>query len=670
MNFIVVVLMLASACTAFAQAPSQRELDEMVKKAQEAVRNIDPQTKRMLDSMGVKLPQVKQMPKGAVTDKQLAEAWDAQTNTIPKKDGARIALIPKAPLTDAALPAFVKKVQAAVSLKLDAATRSTAEQVYATAKKEQQKNSVANAATGLWINGNAPMAVYLMGKATADDPANEDNVNNYAAFLTMTGAEEAAIPLLMNLYGHFPGNSTILNNLGQAWFGLGQLAKASKYLDSAILIYALHPQANYTKCLLLEKTDPVKSIEALKRSIAGAYSKEKESKLRELKYELQSEDLRWDFPMMDDALGLQRFFLPAYPTSPSQSPRLQQEWIAFRKACKQKIDELEAKNAKLRIEIEEQAKQTYQEMLHAVNTKQRFTQPPLIPFYHNKAMKKLIYLVNDKDGAEAYNRQRIAKAQEAAGMRVLQLQKKMNDELLKLPATSSDGEGAGNQSDEEYCNKANAIIARYLDTANKLLRSTRAEALEFQRKILNNQAYFNLFIMDPLTYEYTKNGYKINWLQELSKSQVEFWRCRANTPKDDEVQTGSIPDFDDVHCDRHVEFNFFSTRLSLDCSRLTSEIKLPVLKLSLKENLNSNQIMKGTLEVGYFMGTNVSLGPFSGEYKAEAGVTMEFDKSGVTDVGVRGKAMAGDKVGGMDIRYGWNAGGSTVGKGFFRGIRI
>jgi hypothetical protein len=69
----------------------------MVKKAQEAVRTIDPHTKRMLDSMGVKLPEVKPVPKGAITDKLLTEAWDAQTNPVPKKDAARIALVPKAP---------------------------------------------------------------------------------------------------------------------------------------------------------------------------------------------------------------------------------------------------------------------------------------------------------------------------------------------------------------------------------------------------------------------------------------------------------------------------------------------------------------------------------------------------------------------------------------------
>lgn len=670
MKFILLIVMLATACTAVAQAPSQRELDEMIKKAQDAVRNIDPKTKKMLDSMGIKLPEIKPLPQNAVTDKQLAAEWEAQTTTIPKKDAARIALVPKTILTDAAMPAFVQKIHKAVAAKVNATVKSTAEQVYAAAKKEQQTNSVANAATGLWIDGNAPMAVYLMGKATADDPANADNLNNYAAFLTMTGAEEAAIPLLMNLNSHFPRNSTILNNIGQAWFGLGEIDKALKYLDSAILIYALHPQANYTKCLLLEKTDPVKATEALKRSIASAYSKEKEERLRQLGYELKSNDLNWDFPIPADALGLNRFYLPAYPKTPEESARLDQEWKAFRNACNQKIKELQIKNERLRIEIEEQAKQEYNEMMQAVQQKQTLTQPRLVPFYHNKAMKKLIYLIDDKDGAEAYNREKTFKDEQEAFLQVNKLREKMNTELSALKAGGNDGEGAGGGSNETYCKAANAIISKYLPVASKLLMETRLPLLERMRRTLNSQAYFNMFVMDPLTFEYAKNGFKITWLNELVKSRVEFWRCNAKSITDEEAGTGKIPDFDDIHCDRHVEFYFFSTRLKLDCSRLTSEINLPVLKLSMKENLNSNEIIRGTLEVGYFMGTDVNVGPVKGEFKAEAGVSMEFDKSGVTDVGVRGKAMAGEKVGGMNIRYGWNSGGSVQGKGFFRGIKI
>lgn len=50
-----------------------------------------------------------------------------------------------------------------------------------------------------------------------------------------------------------PRNSTILNNLGQVWFGLGDLDKAGKYPDSTINLYACHPLVQMTKAAIEEK---------------------------------------------------------------------------------------------------------------------------------------------------------------------------------------------------------------------------------------------------------------------------------------------------------------------------------------------------------------------------------------------------------------------------------
>lgn len=78
--------------------------------------------------------------------------------------------------------------------------------------------------------GKVEFALYIMGKACIDDPSNTDNRNNYAAMLSMCGAPQLAIPLLNSLNQRFPKNSTVLNNIGQAWFGLGDIDKANAYL--------------------------------------------------------------------------------------------------------------------------------------------------------------------------------------------------------------------------------------------------------------------------------------------------------------------------------------------------------------------------------------------------------------------------------------------------------
>lgn len=114
-----------------------------------------------------------------------------------------------------------------------------------------------NMSMGLWLAGKSDLALYVLGKFCAADATNTDNLSNYSAMLSMKGAQHLAIPILNNLNAKYPKNSTLLNNLGQAWFGLGEIGKAEKYLDSAIRIYAYHPQANLTKSLIEESQQDV-----------------------------------------------------------------------------------------------------------------------------------------------------------------------------------------------------------------------------------------------------------------------------------------------------------------------------------------------------------------------------------------------------------------------------
>jgi len=44
-----------------------------------------------------------------------------------------------------------------------------------------------------------------MGKACNDDPTNTDNINNYAAMLSMNSGEHLAIPMLNYLNKKYPG---------------------------------------------------------------------------------------------------------------------------------------------------------------------------------------------------------------------------------------------------------------------------------------------------------------------------------------------------------------------------------------------------------------------------------------------------------------------------------
>ena len=264
--------------------PTQKELEDMKKEMQKAMDEMSPEDKKMMDSMGFKMPSLNSIP--TATDKQLADGWQQETNPVPARNSAKIASIPATP-SAAALPTFITTVHNAVTLALSPAEKTNAESLYEYIRSKPDIGT-ANAAISLWIQSRPMPAVYLMGKACQAEPGNINNLNNYAAMLTMAGGEQAAIPILQTLNKRFPNNSTVLNNLGQAWFGLGEIDKASRYLDSAIKIYSYHSQANFTKSLIEEKKGNTQAaITAMQRSIKKSYSPDKESKLRELEKEYQ-----------------------------------------------------------------------------------------------------------------------------------------------------------------------------------------------------------------------------------------------------------------------------------------------------------------------------------------------------------------------------------------------
>ena len=242
-----------------------------------------------------------------MSDKLVQEATeDNGSATVPQKDMARITMLPKKVLTDAELLLFIKNVQVGIEKIIPPAEKTEALKIYNETKAQFKSIAiVANAATGCWMIGHWEKALFIMGKVCIDDMDDADNLNNYAAFLVMTGGEQAALPILEYLNEKYPENSTILNNIGQAWFGLGDIDKTKKYLDETKALYPTHSMANNTLANIYEvEGDNDKSISFLKASLKENYDPEKEAQLRRLGYEIKFADLPpLNYPMKNDPFG-------------------------------------------------------------------------------------------------------------------------------------------------------------------------------------------------------------------------------------------------------------------------------------------------------------------------------------------------------------------------------
>jgi hypothetical protein len=550
--------------------------------------------------------------------------------------------------------AYITSIQNKAAALLKPEIKNMADKIYIYIKSKSKNSTEAgNMASGLWIAGKPQIAYYTMGKICADDPTNTDNLSNYASMLSMLGAQHVAIPILNNLNAKFPKNSTLLNNLGQAWYGLGDIAKAEKYLDSAIRIYAYHPQANYTKSFIEEsKGNTAAATEAVKRSIKKSYSKEKENRLNKLGYKLKNDDLNWDFPMPQDPLGLEKFKWPDYPKNVAESEVLENEWAAFKAACKNKLDELKLKEKKAEAVLIAFNEQLTKQLIQAGN-KGIMINP--LPSFAPKAIVKLKYLVQGKDGSLEHNYKTKGEALATAYIQVASFEEIFSNQMEALEKKYEDqfGEGKPNPIDAACADDTKAKNA-YLSSANILLQEKSTDWLNFLRRKINDETYYYQYTMWPEQFELAKIQAQIQWLTSIQGQVVKFkdkssW-CQNKTDSA-EGKPFKLQAFDDVACKYRSKMDLKIMKFTNNCSRMTSEFDFMFLSYVRKddfERAEGDTYISSTYKISAEAGKDLKAGPLKVEAKVGGGIELEFGTQGLENVSLIGEAKVGAGTGIMD----------------------
>jgi tetratricopeptide (TPR) repeat protein len=591
--------------------PTQTEMEKMMKEAQIEIDNIDPETLRMMDSMGIKRPSLKNVPK--VSNKQLADAWEAESLLVPKKDLVKIAAIPKT-ITDARIGAYITSIQNKSVAFLKPQVKTIADKIYSYIKLNSKNSFEAgNMVMGLWMAGKCEMAYYTLGKICADDPANTNNLSNYASMLSMLGAQHLAIPILNNLNAKLPKNSTLLNNLGQAWFGLGEIAKAEKYLDSAIRIYAYHPQANLTKAAIEEsKGNTAKAKEALLKSIKHSYTKEKEDMLRKLGHEIKIKDLRLPFKPGPDPLGLEKFKRPDYPTSLTELKTLKPIWENFDRECDSRLAQLNTEMKEIAANYEKDLKSNKIRFALPIHIKKASLQLNEIKEYYETVFKTL----GDKHIVFTEDIEKIKKEHKRA-------------------------------APEAPCEAHQEAESDFIRTYNVRKKAYDEEMLKTFRHYFNELAYWSQYTStDKNQFDLIVLEFKITWLKKIKEyrpllsSGYEYLECA----KDNKAKPEKLSHFDDVACQYNDTMNLKIIKFTNNCSRMTSEFDFMFLGYVRKddfERAENDTYMSSTYKISAEVGVDKSAGPLKVEAKLAGGVELEFGRGGIEDVLLIGEAKVG-----------------------------
>lgn len=631
----------------------QAELMERMRAAQQEIKQLSPEQIKMMEQMGIVLPDLNNMP--GVSGSAASQVMAAGLGPVPAKDVARITGIAKYPLTDAGMAAYLDATHRHVSARIKADSRKLGDKVFDQMKSSgQSPASIGNAATGLWAMGRVQVAIYLMGKALAAEPTNTDNQSNYAAMLAMSGGEPLAIPLLDKLNRRFPGNSTILNNLGQAWFNLGDLDKADQFLKEAVRLYAYHPQANFTQSFIEEsKGNHDQAVELVKKAVRHSLSLDKENRLRKLGYKLTGDDIRPFAKPDPDPMGLSNFKHPAFPRTAAEEIKSRGEWQAFNEEVQGKIMTLSARMRALKpmdkaLQQAMAAQNFYMDggagLAKANATKAAQTSESTLPFARRARLK---LMQAEKDAGAKFRLENSLDNLKTHHKKMAPLHKAYFDEWQALIRKEAAQTGEG-QANKDFCAEFSAQADKYLGTWNAGHEQLFDAYLQQLRLKLTETLYWKQFTQNPEAFEYSQLDTQIRWLAALvSVPYGEIGGVRTVEQCFDDPSgqptSGKLADFYDLNCPYHSELNLGFGSIKSDCNKMTSQLGIGFLSLGLKQDMDKNtfsdQFVSCNVEVTAGKGADVDLGPLTVGVSATLG--MEIGRSGIQDVYLTGEVGAG-----------------------------
>lgn len=662
----------------------QQEMEEGMRLMQEEMGKLDPATRKQIDQM------MSSPPVGGSND------------SAPVRDQAKIAALSTAPLTQAALKTHVEQLQPKLTAALAPTARARAEKIDAELRKAgDYLPRLRAAANGLAAWGAWPEATYLMGKAALGGGDAQD-LSNLAALLTMQHAPSAALPILTTLNARYPNNSTLLNNLGQARYGLGDIGEAEKFLVAAVRITPLHPQANMTLARIQQaRGDMQAAQESLHKALQGGFSKDKEEQLRKAGGTVKPDDVRWLRPMPQDPLGLHKFEPPPYPTKAMELPEAVPQWRAFNQMLRD-----------MKKPIDQRVTQI---TANAAAASQGAMIGAAITLANSGFAIKAAKLMEVDNEHYRINQERLGTSIAEAMKVDAAARGKLERRVEEIDAA---GEVkyryvAGGYAYEYTCGEVLGEIDQYYAATSPVLQALSREWLDLHRRHLSEMAYLSQFTSPtPEMFEATKLSIKSGFLTLLDGPRVSLQEglldtravCFKGAKKSQSA--GKLLEFDDIHCDyistlnmpgvgtivsrcNVTEANFEPIFAPFKASWASDVAKDRVLRASAQVSVDfvtvgghSEFDDKGLASGGLTVGATANLAemldraPLKGgplEIGVEVGVTagLEFDRSGLTDVSINAgvESKASSTIGkteaassksavtsGANATWSWNAG--------------
>ena len=253
---------------------------------------------------------------------------------LPVKDIKRLSLLPVQPptiiqLADAVRQSKQQLESVTPKAVLDEVKAITANQTPA----QQQSSSIAE-----FYSDNPVQALLIAMQSALQNTAAPTAWNNLAALYNMSGLEHKAIPVLMRGLADDPGNSMLLNNMGQAFLGLGDIEQATSYLQQCLAQDPLNPEANRSMGMISYfNREYAKATKYFEQELEVAHRRSTLALMKQqgIKINLyQIRKKRTGIPHKDffEEIGFSKFRLPALPKNAEEATTWRDENASYLKS--------------------------------------------------------------------------------------------------------------------------------------------------------------------------------------------------------------------------------------------------------------------------------------------------------------------------------------------------
>jgi tetratricopeptide (TPR) repeat protein len=456
----------------------------------------------------------------------------------------------------------------------------------------------------------------------------------------MGGNEQTAIPILKYILQSYPDNSMVLDNLGQAYAGLGETDTAMYYLGRCIKADPENPEANNTAGQIeATKGNIEKAISYFEQSIKGAYNKPAELKLRKIKNGSSIAPFVRPRVTLPDYFNQFKYKLPAQCTSTDNAAVAKAEYTAFGEMIGNQIQKYSGKIAELQMKY-------YQNPLPApVFKKDDFGAQPFSEFcgiMAGQVWKEFL------DGMGQYDKKFYAD--------YLNLENEYNSKYEVKKKTYKEKEeaaiknnccGEGNISccvpEGEECKALNNLANQYLPQYAMLIEDFQEKNQVFFKRLFDEVVYWSYLHWHPISDDYFRKECFYPAIVAYLGMLGKVGTTKIIEPCHFEPTT-AIADSNaikEMECPLDIEVPFVVGKFTLNCNKFSfSGGEGAVFSYS-----NDFKTHQSTVSVG--IGVKLELGEKVGPIKAgvSAGVSetlfITFDgKNGIADAGVKFDASA------------------------------